>query len=506
MAINRFIKHLPIFLLLYFGGYLFCSFDNDGYFLIATGREILQNGFSYTHPFSINHEMYYVVQQWLYTIYMAWLDSIGLGAMIISVALIAILLGVALRKILMMRNDFLASSPSLLLSLIIALICLNHNYMLNIRPEAISVFLILCQFLCLEYYKKNHQLKTLFFLFPIFLLEANLHMSMILLHITFFIPYFLKLPQKILNFFNLKDNHIPLNKKILCILLLSSLTSFINPYGLDGIAYLYNSLTANTFDYVRITEVRKMTLISFHGLCFIFLLVFLWVLTKKGKVNSDTFLFVLGINFMYALALRNNMFIIISMMFLISEINYEQLPFNKKLKRLPLYLIIIFLASCSNLYSLYNKVDFNSYMGISHIEITAPINCVRYLNENESKNTHILTGFNWGGFLEYYGYKNILIDARPELYMSKLNKTNESPLVEYSELVASGEKLMEEGKEKIIPPSTTVTNTKEFLNKYKFDYILLDKSIELPMNIYLGMSDDWQLVASDKNIYLFKRK
>ena len=117
--------------------------------------------------------------------------------------------------------------------------------------------------------------------------------------------------------------------------------------------------------------------------------------------------------------------------------------------------------------------------------------CVDYLNKNVGKNAHILTGFDWGGYLEYYGYKNIFIDARPELYMSKLNKTDKSPLVEYSELVAGGEKLFEDGKPRIISPSETIAKTNEFLNKYKFDYILLDKSIELSMNIYLGMSSEW---------------
>lgn len=506
MPISKFIKYIPIFLILYFSGYFFYCFDNDGYFLIATGKEILQNGFSYYHPFSINHDMYYVVQQWLYTIYIALLDSIGIGAMIVGTIFIALLLGFALRKMLIMRNSFLATFPSLVLSLTIALIGVNHNYMINIRPEAISIFLMLCQFICFEYYRKTSQLKALLFLPLIFLLEANLHMSMILIHMVFFIPYFLKLPQKVLNFFNLKDNHIPLNLYVVVILVFSSLISLINPYGLDGIAYLYNSLTANTFDYISITEVRKMTLISIHGVFFLSFLVFLWVLSKKQKVNSDTFLFVLGINLMYALALRNHMFIIISMLFLVAEIDYEKLPLDKKLKRLPLYLIVILLASCSNFYNLYNKVDFTSYVGISHMSQKPPVKCVDYLNKNVGKNAHILTGFDWGGYLEYYGYKNIFIDARPELYMSKLNKTDKSPLVEYSELVAGGEKLFEDGKPRIISPSETIAKTKEFLNKYKFDYILLDKSIELSMNIYLGMSSEWEVVEFDDNVYLFKRR
>jgi len=473
---------------------IFSSFDSDGYFLIASGREILNNGFSYYHPFSVAHDMYYVVQQWLYTVCLAWLDGFGIPAVLFGTFLITVLLSCVETIFLQQRNKTISIAIAICLSLFF--ICCNFSYMINVRPEAISVVLMILQFICFEKYKQSLQLKTLFPLPLIFLLEANIHMSMIFIHLVFMIPYFLKLPIKILNFFNLKDTHIPFNKNIQKVLLISFLTSLINPYGTEGISYLYNSLIANTFDYISIAEVSKLQLVSLHGACFLLMLTLLWALTKKKKVSSETFLFVLSINAMYALAIRNNMFIIISMLFLASELDYSLLRIKECSKRLLIYPFIIMIVGFYNLFTM--DISFESYNSVINEKEHLPINCVNYLDTHEEKDVKIFTGFSWGGYLEYRGYKNIFIDARPELYMSKLNKTENSPLIEYSCFIVRGNKDSLSSKEDI-------AKIEAFLEKYNFKYILLDKNTELVLNIYLGSTNKWTSVASDGNTFLFRK-
>ena len=472
----------------------FSSFDSDGYFLIASGREILNNGFSYYHPFSVAHDMYYVMQQWLYTVYLAWLDNFGIPAVLFGTFLITGLLVYTETIFLQQRNKTIPVAIAICLSLFF--ICCNLAYMVNVRPEAISVVLMIFQFICFERYKKSLQLKTLLPLPLIFLLEANFHMSMIFVHIAFLIPYFLKLPIKILNFFNLKDTHIPFDKNIQKVLLISFFVSLINPYGLEGISYLYNSLTANTFDYIFILEVSKLQLVSLHGISFLLMFVLLWALTKKKKVSSETFLFVLGINAMYSLAIRNSMFIIISMLFLASELNYNLLQIKECSKRLLIYPLIVMIVGFYNLFTM--GISFDSYNSVINEKEKLPINCVNYLDEYEQKDVKVFTGFSWGGYLEYRGYKNIFIDARPELYMSKLNKTENSPLIEYSYFAVRGNSDSLSSKE-------NVDEIEAFLEKYNFKYILLDKNTELALNIYLGTTNKWTEVASDGNTFLFRK-
>ena len=493
ISVEKLISLTSLAFVIYLIPNFFSSFDSDGYFLIASGREIINNGFSYNHPFSIAHDMYYVVQQWLYTIFLAYLDSIGIGAVLFGTFGITCLLIFISSLFLKERNENITKNIAVCLSLFF--VCCNLPYMVNVRPEAISVILIILQFICLERYKKSFNLKSLFLLPFLFLLEANIHMSMIFIHVAFFIPYFLYLPSKILNWFNLKDNHIQLNKKLILLLFISLCVSLINPYGFEGINYLYNSLTANTFKYISILEVAKLELASLHGACFSLMIALLWFLAKKKKVGSDTFLFVLGINLMYALAIRNSMFIIISMLFLASELNYN-LKIKECSKRLLLYPSIIILVGIYNFVGM--NISFDSYNSVINEKEDLPINCVEYLNKNEPKDVKIFTGFSWGGYLEYLGYKNIFIDARPELYMAKLNKTENSPLIEYSQIAING-------NIKSLSPKEMSQTTEKFLNKYDFKYILLNKKLEHGLSVYLGNNSNWKIVASDNNVFLFRK-
>lgn len=44
------------------------SYDSDGWFLLATGREILKNGIPYANPWSFSSYRPIVVQQWLHDV------------------------------------------------------------------------------------------------------------------------------------------------------------------------------------------------------------------------------------------------------------------------------------------------------------------------------------------------------------------------------------------------------------------------------------------------------
>ena len=66
---------IPIFYLL---ERLVCSvYDSDMYFLIATGREILENGIPHTNVWTIDSSSGIIVQQWLYDVILAIVDKAG---------------------------------------------------------------------------------------------------------------------------------------------------------------------------------------------------------------------------------------------------------------------------------------------------------------------------------------------------------------------------------------------------------------------------------------------
>lgn len=50
-------------------------FDNDGYFLIATGKEIVENGIPQFNPFFLEEGYRIVVQQWLWDSVHSWIQD-----------------------------------------------------------------------------------------------------------------------------------------------------------------------------------------------------------------------------------------------------------------------------------------------------------------------------------------------------------------------------------------------------------------------------------------------
>ena len=68
-------------------------YDNDMYFLIATGREIRTNGIPYTNIWSIDKSDGFIAQQWLYTVILSIVTDFGPIACSIFVCLELAILG-----------------------------------------------------------------------------------------------------------------------------------------------------------------------------------------------------------------------------------------------------------------------------------------------------------------------------------------------------------------------------------------------------------------------------
>ena len=80
-----------------------------------------------------------------------------------------------------------------------------------------------------------------------------------------------------------------------------------------------------------------------------------------------------------------------------------------------------------------------------------PTKILEYLNENveDKESVKIYTDYNTGGFFEFYGYK-VYLDPRAEVFLEN------GVLLEYNK-VESG-----------------LLNYDEFLDKYDFDYLVVD--------------------------------
>ena len=95
------------------------------------------------------------------------------------------------------------------------------------------------------------------------------------------------------------------------------------------------------------------------------------------------------------------------------------------------------------------------------------------------------TNFNDGQYLEFNGY-HPFIDGRAELYLYKNNKEYDY-FIEYSSLKAAG------------------YYYREFVDKYEFNYFILNKSTDSYLYFSLLYDDEFDLVYTSYDVNLFVR-
>lgn len=388
--LDRLYKELPLIILcvsalLYYTVLLLCSQDNDMFFEITSGNDIL-NGNFYTASHLNNFPV--IIQQWLYAVFMAIFDKMGYFGDILFVFIQNIILWL-LASYFIYRKTKRAK-----LALIGSFITIIFSeYMINIRPQIITVILILVELLILDIYKeRNRNIKYLFLLTPVLLLSANFHQAVYLYHLLFMLPYFIIK----------QDNKYRIDWKMICICLpLGLLCSLCTPYGIDGTLYIVNTFLSGAYNTLPINELQAISILSYNGVIFIILLaIVIWNIYKgKSDKTTDFYMFV---SFLLALVnLRHSSIMFIGIIYMIRNSYFEKL-LNK-------YLYYV-LSACLLLFAIVT-VPFIYDRREENLDI---VNVIPY------KDAKIYTvDIDIGGYFEYYGYTNINIDMRSELFSER---------------------------------------------------------------------------------------
>ncbi|HAJ97732.1 MAG TPA: hypothetical protein DCO72_08355, partial [Ruminococcus sp.] len=145
--------------------------------------------------------------------------------------------------------------------------------MVNVRPECITIILLMVQIYATEKYMMTHNLKW-FAVFPVvMLLEINVHSSMWFMHFCVLIPY--ALPLKVKNLCH-KDACLKVRALIFPVVSMI-LVMLCNPYGIEVIQYLYDSLTSNTFHILHFYEMLSITVDTKYTI--------IWLVPDSAKLN-----------------------------------------------------------------------------------------------------------------------------------------------------------------------------------------------------------------------------
>lgn len=458
-------------------------FDNDTYWIIATGREIFkQKALPSTNPLTFHDNLTFVVHQWLYTVIVTFLyDHVGQWSLF---ALSSFLLFITSCLSYSLIRQFTSKKYVAFICSVLFLVA-NESFFCC-RPQSFSIPIFLFSMIC--WVKAKNNKKWLIVVPLLSLLEVNIHTSLWLMLPVFSFPFVLpeKMPYHISFKQYVYDYAVDKKLYFLTYLLLWGF-GLLNPYGLTGMFYpliSYGTVNNNTIKELKAPSFNTLEgIITIICIVSFSLFVYKWFLTSKQtknvnteKLNLNYCCLFLGCAVLAMMHIRNLWFLTIaaipSFISLADNVSCNALKsaYNKETKIISVVCLIPFIFCCfffcSQIITPKNK--------------DLPVKIVDYLDEHHDKNTKIYTGFNNGGYLEFRGYK-VYIDARPEIYSSCINKKADI----YKEYV---------------DVYTGKTDVETWVDKYQFTDMIVSENI---IKTYMRTRTDYKKIMTEGSMDYF---
>lgn len=449
--------------------------DNDIWFLLNSGRYVINKGVPFVEPFTIHSGMSFVMQQWLSAvIFWKVYDFAGQIGLNLLVCLFygLFVFGTFKLSMLLSEGNF---AVSFVVSFFVS--CAMNIFMVE-RPHLFLFVIILSEL----YFLENHiSTKRITYLIPLPVLSfllVNLEAAMWPLLFVILIPY-------LIDSFKFKYKFVVSqgfgSKWIVLIILFMVACGAVNPYGLDAMTYLFGSYGINEIN-TWINEMKCADINSIFGkLIFgsIALVSFVFCL-KKGDHRLRFYLLFLGTAYLALSSVRSfTLFIICGIIPMSYYFRNYKLNIEHKNDKKTLFIrwSLIVILICITVFA----VVLNKKETISARQQELMIN-VEYLEKVGNKNVTLYTGYNDGGYLEFRGFK-VYIDPRAEVFLKSKNK-KEDVYIEYYQL-QNGE-----------------IYYADVLNKYNFDYLLFHKN-DILYN-YLDHDSDYKLIHSTGNYKIYE--
>lgn len=449
------------------------SYDNDIWFILATGREIVENGLPYVNPFTIHDGMNIVVQQWLPDV-IAWVifslfGFIGLGVWMVACIGVLILLLYRLGRIL--RGDRWGGEWILAA---ILLVLPGLSAYLSMRPHFYTMITFAALINCLESYRRTHEVKWLAAMAPLVLLHANMHMAMAPFDVVIIVCYglpdvFRPWHRRGINE-DLQLAYADYPRRPLWVAAAVAFALlFVNPYGVSGALYTLLSYGAADYDnYIR--EMGPLTFTTDWAIdfavCFVLGILAAAFCGYRSFRRTGTFTFDLPQLVLF---------------FGCGILAFQHVR-NVWLGVFFAYPLLVSATAGWSVLSPWRVTDLSRAIGAGlasalitlgmvfgmfavRADVTAPIKdskniplaAIEYLDahEDDPASLRLFNHFTSGGFLEYSGYR-ALIDPRPELLNSAITGAPEDYYFEYVDFIRGR------------------TPVEDYVEKYGFDYLIAD--------------------------------
>lgn len=463
--------------------------DNDSWFLLATGQDIAENGFSRTNPWFLEHDLGYVPQQWLYAMIMHYMDKMsGMNGNRLFFAcqlLLFYILAFSLAKPASKKIAFifttLAATPFAI-------------QFMSIRPELVSLLFLLLEILGIKKFVETNKGFWLIALPVSIILEMNMHAALWPLHFLVFTAFAIKFPWPFFADF-------PYGKRLLSKKGFLALTAmcgglFCSPYGMDMIAYPFAAYFSGMYDILNIYEMNKTPAFSMAALEICLLAAGCFIASREKTLGMGTVNIFAGFSLMASLATRDGFLLIIPAILIIGDLA-KKIQFKQIYIRLfekdenwefrgVAILIVFTLFIISGFRQLYNFMDYTG--DIRKIQEKA----TEYLIKRDAGQDRIMTGFDIGGSFERKRFINIYMDPRMEIFMKTING-KEDILRDYGKAIMGGL------NKKLLFSPARKKDIENWLAKNSFDWIIVDPVHEKFLAGYMLGHPDYKKAAEFKN-------
>lgn len=444
---------------------------NDIWFLLNHGRYVLNNGFPLIEPFTIHENFAFVMQQWLSSVifYLSYSILGKYGLLILTLLVTGYIIFISY-KLCMLLSDKRHTLSVILTTVMTTLLAF---YFITSRPHIFTFAILITEIYLLEKYIREKDNKYLYGLPILSLLQINLHASMFFMLFAFLLPY-------LIDSFHYKIGPLESEgykkKPLFIVSIIMLLTGLINPYGIDGLTYIFRSF-GNSYINELVNEMFPLVITDLVGkvcLFIIFIIVCIYIFYRKSKIKPRYFYILVGTIYLTFTAYKGLAYLLIGGILPLAD--YLKISFKKDDETVKSYKCI-FNSSVLAVIFLLIIIGTDSFVFTYRYK-----DGIDYLLEREkASDITLYTRYNDGGYPEWSGIK-CYIDPRAEVFLKKNNKRED--VIEEYYLLQNGE-----------------LNIEEFLEKYKFSHLLITENDYMYDKI--NNIDNYELIYQNKSISEF---
>ena len=463
------------------------TFQNDTFYTIKIGSLIRNNGIDFLDHFCFIKNLSYTYPHFLYDILISFIyDKLGFLGIYLSTIIFTFIISVCLYKI----NSKLSNKYIGFIITIIEFLLLIPFF--TARAQIVTFILFILTYYFIEKYLENFKIKYAIYLVIIPILIANIHVAVFPFYFVLYLPYFgeyiVSLIIKRKKDFDYEKLSINCNqniKKLFLVFIITLITGFLTPLKFIPYTYLINTFRGNSLSMIQ--EHLPLILINNKGYL-IFLSVILFILIfKKVKITLKDLFFFLGMTLLSLMQTRQismavifNGFLLCKLLFQIYEIKsfneYKVYKFKKCV-----YLPIVFMMTLVFIVLLPDQI--NKFKSDKYIDDELyPVKLVEYVKENiDYQNKRFYNDYNYGSYLLFNDIP-VFVDSRADLYTKEFNDFS--------------------GNDILTDLNNFYYDFDNMLEKYKFDYFIVNKDKELDILIRKGY--DYKLLYEDEYFVLWE--